>query len=319
VFAAALGQHERGAGLARRVSQAAGGLAAIDADGLGVPAERYRAVASALDGLPVAPDPSRFVQVDLMKPGDGATLGAGLVSELLRGVEILHALSRYRRHEGLRRFREQFTLRYETREVPLALALDEENGIGFERSGSPSAEAAPLLAGLRLGHGQDQPAPWTRCDAFLLRELTRALAAGSSEITVDPDEVDAIRAGDIPPLPDAFEVTATVVGGRDNDAERVGFHAVLHSASGPSGARVLGSFCHADEELRRLVGRHLTAGPRACTRSPASPGCTWPCTPASSAPPNSPGPTPPPAGIASRTPYWPTSAGVPSVMRMSSA
>jgi thiopeptide-type bacteriocin biosynthesis protein len=258
-FMAALSRHERGAGLAARLNRAADGLAAIDADGLGVPAERYRAVANALDGLPVTPDPSRFVQVDLMKPGDGATLGASVVSELQRGVEILHSLTRYRRHEGLRQFREQFVQRYETREVPLALALDEENGIGFERSGSPSAEAAPLLAGLPLGHGQDQPVPWTRCDAFLLDKLTRALADGSSEITVDPDEAAAIRAGDTPPLPDAFEVTATIVAGQGDGTERAGFHVVLHSASGPSGARVLGRFCHADDELRRLVGAHLAA------------------------------------------------------------
>jgi thiopeptide-type bacteriocin biosynthesis protein len=35
--------------------------------------------------------------------------------------------------------------------------------------------------------------------------------------------------------------------------------AVLHSASGPSGARILGRFCHADDELHRLVRAHLAA------------------------------------------------------------
>src|SRR5207302_798359 len=200
----ALSRHERTAGLAHQLGQAADELAAIDADGIGVPAERYRAAAAVLDGLPVAPDLSRFVQVDLMKPGHEVTLGAGVVTELLRGVEILHALTRYRGHEGLRQFREQFTQRYETREVPLALALDEENGIGFERSGSPAAEAAPLLTGLPLGRGQDQSASWTRRDAFLLGKLTRAPTAGSSEITVEASEAAAVRASDIPPLPDAF-------------------------------------------------------------------------------------------------------------------
>src|SRR5439155_251840 len=126
--------------------------------------------------------------------------GADVVSELLRGVEVLHALTRYRRHEGLRQFREQFTQRYETREVPLALALDEENGIGFERSSSPAAEAAPLLAGLPLSRGQDQSAQWTRRDTFLLGKLTRALATGSGEITVEASEAAAVRASDIPYL-----------------------------------------------------------------------------------------------------------------------
>jgi hypothetical protein len=34
---------------------------------------------------------------------------------------------------------------------------------------------------------------------------------------------------------------------------------VLHSASGPSGARLLGRFCHVDEELHQLVRAHLAA------------------------------------------------------------
>ncbi|HEY3652749.1 MAG TPA: lantibiotic dehydratase [Streptosporangiaceae bacterium] len=256
---AALGGRQRTVSLARRLGQAAGDLAAIDADGIGVPAERYQAAAAALDGLPVSPEPSRFVQVDLMKPGREVTLGADVVSELLRGVEILHALTRYRRHEGLRQFREQFTQRYETREVPLAQALDEENGIGFERSASPAAEAAPLLAGLPLGHAQDHSVPWTRRDTFLLGKLTRAIATGSSEITVEASEAATVRASDIPPLPDAFEVLAAV-GADDEKAMGHGdFQVVLHSASGPSGARLLGRFCHADDQLCQLVRAHLAA------------------------------------------------------------
>ena len=207
----------------------------------------------------MSPDLSRFVQVDLMKPAGEVTLGADVVSELLQGVEVLHALTRYRRHEGLRQFREQFTQRYETREVPLALALDEENGIGFERSSSPAAEAAPLLAGLPLRRAQDQSAPWIRRDTFLLGKLTRALATGSDEITVGASEAAAVRASDIPPLPDAFEVLAAVVAGAEKATGHGDFQVVLHSASGPSGVRLLGRFCHADDQLHQLVRAHLAA------------------------------------------------------------
>ena len=54
---AALGRHERSADLAHRLGEAVGGLAAIDADGIGVPTERYRAAAAVLDGLPSGPGP----------------------------------------------------------------------------------------------------------------------------------------------------------------------------------------------------------------------------------------------------------------------
>ena len=258
-FAATLDRYEHGAGLARQLGEAADGLAAIDADGIGVPAERYRAVAAVLDRLPVSPEPSRFVQVDLTKPAGEVTLGANVVSELLRGVEVLHALSRYRSHEGLRQFREQFAQRYGTCEVPLAQALDEENGIGFERSSSPSAEVAPLLAGLPLRRDRDRTAPWTRRDTFLLDKLTRALAAGSGEITIGAAEAAAVRDSDIPPLPDAFHVQAALVTDGDQSAGRDDFQVLLHALSGPSGAQLLGRFLYADDELCQLVRAHLAA------------------------------------------------------------
>ena len=258
-FVAALGRHEPTADVAHRLDEAAGCLAAIDADGIGVPAERYRAAAATLDGLSVTPEPSRFVQVDLTKPSDGVTLGANVVSELLRGVEILHALTRYRQHEGLRQFREQFTRRYETREIPLAQALDEENGIGFERSSSPTADAAPLLAGLPLRRDQDRSATWTRRDTFLLDKLTSALATGSGEITVEASEAAAIRDDDTPPLPDAFDVVASVVADGEQAIGRGDFEVVLRAASGPSGARLFGRFLHADHELHQLVRGYLAA------------------------------------------------------------
>ncbi|MBV9093174.1 MAG: lantibiotic dehydratase [Streptosporangiaceae bacterium] len=256
---AALSRHERTVDLARRLGEAAECLAAIDAAGIGVSAERYRAAAAVLDGLPVSPDPSRFVQVDLTKPAGEVTLGANVVPELLRGVEVLHALSRYRQHEGLRQFREKFTQRYETREVPLAQALDEENGIGFERSSSPAAEAAPLLAGVPLRPNRDQAAQWIRRDTLLLDKLTRALAAGSGEITITASEAAAVGDNDAPPLPDAFHVTAAVLADREQAAGRDHFQVVLHSVSGPSGARLLGRFLHADDELCRLTRAHLAA------------------------------------------------------------
>ena len=113
--------------------------------------------------------------------------------------------------------------------------------------------------GCRLGARQDQAARWTRRDTFLLGKLTRALAAGSGEITVGASEAAAVRASDIPPLPDAFEVLAAVVADAGKATGHGDFQVVLHSASGPSGARLLGRFCHADDQLHQLVRAHLAA------------------------------------------------------------
>lgn len=258
-MAGTLGRCEHGARLAQRLDAARAGLAAIDADGIGVPADRYRATAAVLDGLPVSPGLSRFVQVDLAKPASEpageVVLSSDVVSELGRGVEVLHAFSRYREDESLRRFREQFTDRFETREIPLAQALDEENGIGFGRSAAAATEAAPLPG----GQADDQHVPWTRRDTLLLDKLTRALAAGDSEISVVAAEAAAEGETGPPPLPDAFEVVATVTGHGQQASARGDFQVLLQSATGPPGARLLGRFCHVDEQLLELVRSHLAA------------------------------------------------------------
>src|SRR5206468_5057974 len=62
-----------------------------------------------------------------------------------------------------------------------------------------------------------------------------------------------------PPLPDAFCVTATLCAG-STDALREGdFKILLKFASGPTGARLMARFCHADATLRSRVETHLRA------------------------------------------------------------
>jgi thiopeptide-type bacteriocin biosynthesis protein len=256
---ATLGGNAGTAEIADRVGEARAALEAIDAEGLGTSPDRYRAVAALLGELPAQPELSRLVQVDLVKPAERATLGGRVVAELERGVRILHQLAPRQGPDGLSRFREEFAQRYETREIPLVEALDEEIGIGFEPSDSPLAEAAPLLAGLPF-RGRDREARrWTDRDALLLGKLAQALAEGASEIALDASDLEALVSEHRPPLPDAFYVLATVAAESDRAVSQGAFHVFLHHLYGPSGAVLLGRFCHADQTLHKFVRAHLQA------------------------------------------------------------
>jgi class I lanthipeptide synthase len=254
-----LSSHAETAQMGERVDEARAALEAIDADGLGAPPDRYRAVASVLGELPAQPDLSRLVQVGLVKPAEVATLGRRVVSELARGVRILHQLAPAQEADGLSRFREEFSRRYETREIPLVEALDEEIGIGFERSSSPLAEASPLLAGLPFRGGDLQARRWTARDALLLGKLAPALAEGASEIALEPSDLEALASQEHRPLPDAFYVRATVAAESGRAIARGAFRVLLHYLSGPPGAALLGRFCHADQTLHKFVRAHLQA------------------------------------------------------------
>jgi thiopeptide-type bacteriocin biosynthesis protein len=258
-MAATLASRPATAWIGEKLSRAVAGLAAIDARGVGAPPERYREVAALLDDMPVKPDLSRFVQVDLVKPGAEATLAAVVVADILRGARTLHALAPHHDDNALASFRERFAQRYETREMPLAQVLDEETGIGFAASGHAGADGAPLLAGLPLGRPPERQRSWTARDAFLHRKLTRAITDGSKQIRIDPDEADALRGPGDPPLPGAFEVVAGVIAESGEAIGRGDYQVLIGSAGGPSGARLLGRFCHADDDLRTFTEAHLRA------------------------------------------------------------
>lgn len=238
-----------------------GRLQALDAEGLGNDPQQYRELASALAPLPAQADLARLFQVDLVKPSAAATLPPSLLDDASTALEILlrlHADVIGRENEAFTTFRQQFAERYGEREVPLLEALDEETGIGFMPSAAPSAEASPLLNGLQFpGRQSEVGRQWTLAHAFILPRLGRALAAGEREIVLGPEDLAALPAADFSRLPDALSVMLKVItpGGKALAAGE--YRVLVDNSGGPSGARLLGRFCHMDGELCSHVRRHL--------------------------------------------------------------
>jgi thiopeptide-type bacteriocin biosynthesis protein len=185
-----------------------------------------------------------------------------VVDELLRGVQLLHRIQPPLRASELDRFREAFLKRYGDREVPLMEALDEESGIGFARSTSPSAEAAPLLEGIVFPR---PPGPEPRPDpreSILVQRFAEASWRRDREIRLsekDIADLEQAKGGQAPPLPDAFSVGVTLAAASDEALAQGDYRMRLEHVVGPSGAVFLGRFCHTDPELRAYVESHLRA------------------------------------------------------------
>jgi lantibiotic biosynthesis protein len=249
---------------ARRLAAARDALAGLDAGGVGAPAERYRAIAADLEALPTKVEMARLFQVDMVKPPAEASLGPEVMAEIVRGVDLIRRLSARARQESLERFRKEFQERYgEQREAPLVEVLDEEIGIGFERASDLGAEASPLLRGLALAPpAADTSYPWGPRQAVLLAKLHEAQAAGRQQVELTAEDLDRMApagAGEPQAFPDAFQVLATVAAASPEALDRGEFQLHLGSAGGPSGARLLGRFCHAEELLCDQTRRHLRA------------------------------------------------------------
>jgi thiopeptide-type bacteriocin biosynthesis protein len=232
-------------------------LERLDAGGLGADLAGYTDLAVTLREEVPDLDAARLIQVDLVKPAPGLALGRQVVAELAGAVRLLHRITPTE-ETSLDRFRAAFEERYGTREVPLAEALDEELGVGFERSAHPAADESPLLAGLDLRPPARPEQRWWSRDAVLLRLLSQALEQQRQEITLDDADLDALAEATPRPLPDALAVMATLAGTPEGIA-RGEFRVVVHGVNGPSGAALLGRFCAGDPQLAAAVRRHLGA------------------------------------------------------------
>ncbi|WP_394829655.1 lantibiotic dehydratase [Pendulispora albinea] len=258
-YARALAAHEGTRAIGRCLEDAQGALAALDEGGLGATRDAYRAIASALEAIPAPLDPARLFQVDLFRPSAGLRLGEGVVREVKRAIDLLHRIAPLPGHRAMRRFRERFVDRYGDREVPLALALDEERGLGFDAEPGATADGSPLLADLAFPAAKPFGEPRSAHDAHKLARVLALLASGHREWQLDDRDLDALTAPDRPPLPDAVAAMLTIAAPSSAAIDRGEFELFLHHVSGPSGASLLARFCHGEPGIAALVERHVRA------------------------------------------------------------
>ena len=220
-------------------------LAAID-DARGAAPEAYRAIAAALQPLPAEVSLARLFQVDLALRTPVMTLGPRVASEITRAFELVRKLAPPRRDDVWKRFRDRFTARYETREVPLVDVLDEESGIGFGSAPGDTAQA-PLIRDLAFPAARTAERSWTARDAQLLRLLgdAREVALSDADVTALSTEPAA--------LDDtvAFTVRVGAASREALDRGELTVDAVLYGQA--SATRLLGRFCHTSPEVRAFV------------------------------------------------------------------
>ena len=225
----------------------------LDAAGLGAPSSRYSVIAERLRELGPEVDMARLFQVDMMKPAPSLELDAEWLAELSDAAEMLHSL--YGEHrDAFENFKKSFEERYGEAEIPLSEVLDDENGVGF---GGAGAEVAPLLEGIPLGgQGGESTIPFGRRQQLIQGKLCAALQGGAREIELTDEELAPLRAGTArAPLPDSVHIMASLL--PERPGEPAAPRAVFLGASGPSGGRMLGRFCHSSPELLERVREHL--------------------------------------------------------------
>ena len=224
-------------------------LTALDQAEIGGRSARYREIPARLAAVATPIDPARLLQVDMVKPAPDATLGPEVLAEITRAVEWLRRLDPTSPNQLVADFARRFAQRYEAREVRLVEALDEEWGIA-----APNADASPLLEGLAFPTSQRDGGPSIQpIHAMLAREIEGAVRRGADELVFDEAWLRPFLIDRPPPLFPSFSVMATVAAPSSDAIARGEFRVVVDAVRGPSGAALLGRFCHADPKLQRHV------------------------------------------------------------------
>jgi lantibiotic biosynthesis protein len=240
-----------------RLEATVAALDALDEAGLGQPDARYQAIAGGLEALPVKVDPSRLFQIDLV-PGVSASLGAELAAEVVRAVELCRRITFPGDGGPMDRFREAFAGRYESAEVPLVEVLDEESGIGFQVSGSPTAEASPLLDGLPFaGAPGAERVPLHPRTRYLAGRVTDVVRRGELELVLDEKDLAALENKEPVRWGASLSSMVIVAASSAEAADRGELQVHLGGAGGPPSANLLGRFCHADPALHQELLAHL--------------------------------------------------------------
>ena len=223
-------------------------LAAIDARPPGMTQEEYAKIERLIEPLGVPYDVKFLFQADLFRPAQ-AQLSTGVLTDLKEYVDFVGSISGTYQNGNLQAFQQAFVQRYETEEVPLMLALDNELGLGYPYAQGSHNDVNPVIDGIVPSYGAQggQTGGYSATDVLLLKKYIEAVKRDAEEITIDEKDFPNRRPEAIV-YPDTIPVMFNLL--RD-DAD--GRSIYLKSVGSNSGANLLGRFCHTDASIDALV------------------------------------------------------------------
>lgn len=218
----------------------------IDQNGIGQNVSVYKNVTKKLKQVNTSIDKKFLFQVDMKKPAHTCNISVGIVSDTLKGIEVLKKLSSSSGISRLKEFRRKFFERYEEREIPLLEALDTDLGPGYGLNPGEGG-VNPLLDDLVFsGNKTSTNISWDGIQSFYLKKYQQALIDGSYEVVVKENELKNFQCS-WDDFPDTFATLIRVIKNKDT------YDIILDKVGGSGAANLSGRFCYADDAVCELV------------------------------------------------------------------
>lgn len=211
------------------------------------PLTDYRKIVDIVSEIPVPYTENYLFQVDAMRKSTVATLGKSVIAELQSVLSFFSKMGEMKYLSSLDNFRSAFYERYEEREVPLAMALDSELGIGYP-AGHGIGDISPIVDNLILPVQKQQTVKaTTNVPTLLLKRLLKVVEEGVDEIVFHPEEFNSVPEN-WNGFPETLYAMFQVMEGENGNPLLY-----IKSIGGGSAANLLSRFTHLDPQMEELV------------------------------------------------------------------
>lgn len=204
------------------------------------PVSDYLEIKKRLSSFPTQFEEKYLFQGDLLQHTERCTVSRQLVEDVFHAVAFMNRVSPAFENENLKGFTEAFYARYEDEEVPLAVALDAESGVGYMQNAYNGI--TPLVDDLmfpmqRQNYISSRTHPF---QVMLQQKFAEAIKAGQTEIALSDPDMEGFEAA-------RWDDTQETLSAFIQVLEDGRF--VFKSAGGSCAANLIGRFAHLNKHL----------------------------------------------------------------------
>lgn len=193
---------------------------------------KYSEIVKILTENKISFNEAHLFQVDLVKPSNKLTLSDVIKDSVLEGVEVLINLNPMSQTNlKLEQFKRAFAEKYEDRVVSISEVLDTESGLGYKQ--------ATTIQDIYKGGVSSEITPQTKYKNKMYEDVIKNKAI---ELVINPNDISMFKRQ--VSIPNSFGVMTTILKNKDERS-----NIFIKSISGPSGANLLGRFCHSDKDM----------------------------------------------------------------------
>ncbi|CEJ68248.1 hypothetical protein BN1195_00530 [Chryseobacterium oranimense G311] len=208
----------------------------------------YYTLKDKIDELGIKTDPKFLFQTDLSVTAKTNVLDKTIIKDLQDGLDILNKISFISDKKDsplLENFITKFRRKYEDREIPLSIALDNEIGIGYGIHPNiiPGNHFLESLQ-IPVQRKKKNEVKWDAASELFQHKITEALRKNEKVITLTSSDIRQNTEEMWDDIHDTFSLMAEII---HADGEQKIF---FHGFSGASGANLFGRFCSSDSSLK---------------------------------------------------------------------